>query len=212
MLFTVHMLRRLQGQGVGTMGVNLFATSKSNIPKGNGPFITMIETLGFPGVRIHNQSKPAYERPSAQIVARSINSIDAYGMLLLAKNALSGVRDTVLGAASFSVAVTRTGSVATGTTTVPSYILPGEAVTITGADQAEYNGVHTVLTTPSATTFTFAVVGTPVSPATGSITAAVAGARYLEVELEQSAFIDLGVDDGGRARLAFNITAVKAQS
>ncbi len=44
-----------------------------------------------------------------------------------------------------------------------------QEITISGADQSDYNGAHDV-TVISATSFTFEVTGSPVSPATGTIT------------------------------------------
>jgi hypothetical protein len=55
------------------------------------------------------------------------------------------------------------------TATVGHGLRVGDIVTITGADQAEYNGNQTVVTVPSATTFTFAVSGSPATPATGTL-------------------------------------------
>lgn len=43
-------------------------------------------------------------------------------------------------------------------------------VEILGADQSDYNGVKTFLTSPNRKTFTFSITGDPVSPATGTIT------------------------------------------
>ena len=41
-------------------------------------------------------------------------------------------------------------------------------VEIIDADQAEYNGIHSLLTVPNRKNFTYSISGTPVSPATGS--------------------------------------------
>jgi hypothetical protein len=65
--------------------------------------------------------------------------------------------------------LTRTGGTATGTTPEVHKLRVGQKVTISGAGQAAYNGTHTVLTTPTGTTFTFAVTGEPATPATGTI-------------------------------------------
>lgn len=67
------------------------------------------------------------------------------------------------------VSITRAG--ATVTVTIESFngLVP-ITVTIAGADQADYNGTHTITVT-SATTFTFTTGATPVSPATGVLTA-----------------------------------------
>lgn len=66
--------------------------------------------------------------------------------------------------------ITRSGSTATVTTGSAHGLSTGTSVEIAGADQAAYNIVATITVT-GATTFTYAVSGTPASPATGTITA-----------------------------------------
>ncbi len=66
--------------------------------------------------------------------------------------------------------ITRAGATATVTITAGHTFSVGQLVFISGADQTEYNGAFTVVTVTS-TTFTYAVTGTPVTPATGTIVA-----------------------------------------
>lgn len=65
-------------------------------------------------------------------------------------------------------------SVDTATVTISSdtTLVSGDTVTISGAGQADYNGDH-VITVVDATHFTFPVSGSPVTPATGTMTYAV---------------------------------------
>jgi hypothetical protein len=65
-----------------------------------------------------------------------------------------------------AVTITLSGSVATATLTAHGFTV-GSKVTISGATQPEYNGVQTI-TAVTTNTFSYAVVGTPVTPATGS--------------------------------------------
>lgn len=65
--------------------------------------------------------------------------------------------------------ITRSGSNATATVTAHGWGT-GRSVTIAGATQPEYNGTYSI-TVVSANTFTYTVAGTPVTPATGTITA-----------------------------------------
>ncbi len=59
---------------------------------------------------------------------------------------------------------------ATAVLVVPTTLLAtGDNTTIAGAVETEYNGAHDI-TVIDASTFTFSVVGTPASPATGTIT------------------------------------------
>jgi hypothetical protein len=61
--------------------------------------------------------------------------------------------------------LTFSGGIATATISAGHSYQPYQAVEIAGADQPEYNGQFRVLTATS-TTFTYAVTGSPVSPAT----------------------------------------------
>lgn len=70
---------------------------------------------------------------------------------------------------SFSVSsITRSGSTATVTAATAHGLATGDSVLIQGADQSEYN-IQAVVTKLTATTFTYQVSGTPVTPATGTI-------------------------------------------
>jgi hypothetical protein len=69
--------------------------------------------------------------------------------------------------------ITRSGSVATATFAAHGYALDGlTKVQISGADQSEYNGIHSI-TNVTTNTFDFTVSGTPAS-GTGTIVACVA--------------------------------------
>lgn len=79
-------------------------------------------------------------------------------------------------AQSLSVnSIIRSGSIATVTTAVDHNIASNVTVTISGADQSEYNGVQEITVT-GADEFQFIVSGTPVTPATGTILAAFTAA------------------------------------
>jgi hypothetical protein len=66
--------------------------------------------------------------------------------------------------------ITRSGSVATVTTSSAHGFSNGDSVAINGAVQPEYNGVYTITVT-DPTHYTYTVSGTPATPATGSIIA-----------------------------------------
>ena len=66
----------LEGAGVGTYGVDIFTTSKAVIPTGAGPYLSVVATGGAAGVRTHTvRYGPAYERPTAQLTARALESV-----------------------------------------------------------------------------------------------------------------------------------------
>ena len=64
--------------------------------------------------------------------------------------------------------ITRSGSTATATTAVAHGLATGDAVRVSGADQAGYN-LDATITVTGATTFTYAVASGTVTPATGTI-------------------------------------------
>lgn len=66
--------------------------------------------------------------------------------------------------------LTRSGTVATATVSGGHGFTTGTSVTIAGAVQTDYNGTFLV-TVSSATVFTYTVANSPVTPATGTITA-----------------------------------------
>ncbi len=68
------------------------------------------------------------------------------------------------------VSITRSGSVATVTTTADHLFASNALITINGANESEYNLVDPAITVTGDRTFTYEVAGTPVTPATGTIT------------------------------------------
>lgn len=65
--------------------------------------------------------------------------------------------------------ITRTSATATVTTSAAHGLSTNDWVSIAGADQSAYN-VTAQVTVVTSTTFTFAVSGSPTTPATGTIT------------------------------------------
>lgn len=78
------------------------------------------------------------------------------------------------GTAVAVTSVTRSAAVATVTTTTAHGLKTGDVVTLAGAAQAEYN-LTVDVTVLSTTQFTFPVSGSPVTPATGTITVTPSG-------------------------------------
>jgi hypothetical protein len=75
--------------------------------------------------------------------------------------------------------ITLNGSTATVTTSTAHGVRDGGPITIAGAGQSEYNG-NFQITLISATSFSIHITGTPVSPATGTITATGYSASYFK--------------------------------
>lgn len=77
-MFSDDLVVLISGAGLGTLGSSLFVGTKATIPTGDGPFTSVIETGGTGPEGTHNSvTKPAYVRPSAQIVARAKKHDDA---------------------------------------------------------------------------------------------------------------------------------------
>lgn len=76
---------------------------------------------------------------------------------------------TITIAAGISTTLTSVGTTATATTASPHYRAVGDRVVISGANQTEYNGAVTIVTAPTATTFTYTFAGSATTPATGTI-------------------------------------------
>ena len=83
---------------------------------------------------------------------------------------LTSLSPTAFGISGVSnvTSLTRTGTTATATTSSAHGFTTGQSVSISGANESEYNGAFTVTVT-STTQFTFTVVENPTSPAAGTI-------------------------------------------
>lgn len=77
------------------------------------------------------------------------------------------------------VSITRVGAVATATTLDPHGLQAGDSARVMGATLAPYN-VLAVATVTGASTFTYPVAGTPVTPAVGSLFFAMGAIPALE--------------------------------
>jgi hypothetical protein len=80
-------------QSVGAFGTTIFAGSAAVLPT-SGTFLSIVETGGTSPERTQNSvSTPAYQRPSAQIVARADTYVAAKTLANAAYDALVGVRN-----------------------------------------------------------------------------------------------------------------------
>ena len=69
------------------------------------------------------------------------------------------------------VSIVRTGTIATVVTSIDHSLSSAVLVTITGADQPEYNVIGSSIIVLGPTSFTYTVAGSPITPATGTIAA-----------------------------------------
>jgi hypothetical protein len=61
----------LVNEGVVSAAKDVLKSTKSAIPAGDGPFLSIIQTPGIAPTRIQNQTAAATRRPTAQVVARA---------------------------------------------------------------------------------------------------------------------------------------------
>jgi uncharacterized phage protein gp47/JayE len=102
--------------------------------------------------------------------------------------------------------LTRSGSVATATFATAHNLAPNISIVIAGADQAEYNGTFTIIDVPTEDSLTYAVSGSPATPATGTITLT---ASYASVEVRSSETgQDKNLDSGAKLTLKSSIVGV----
>ncbi len=102
-------------------------------------------------------------------VPRPVNTIPGAGLLLQG-----------LAAAQVVTTITRSGFIATVTQAAHGLAI-GDEVVILGAEQAAYNGTQTVETVPTSGSYTYTVDSTPVTPATGTITASAISGQPVEI-------------------------------
>lgn len=145
-------------------------------------------TLATSTVYAHPANTPVYRLLFDQIeVSNALTTTGSKTVLqnmpvdIVANSDTTDVNDTVntmgyyfarfVNSYSFLITITRISTTATATA-VGHGLSVGDTVTVSGAGQAAYNGSFTV-TGVTLTTFTYTVVGAPVTPATGTITASV---------------------------------------
>jgi len=209
-MFIEELITHFTLLGFGTPGKQILGSSSIAVPEGNGPFIVVHQTGGFESLEVQNRVG-AYERPTAQITAihKSFAAANSLAQQLVAA---CGLVNMVLGARSMdNPSISRVGAVATVVMTTPHYLGVGQQFSVSGATQPEYNGTFEVTSVPSNASFTYAVPGSPSTPATGTIVVHFPGTFYRELRVRQQP-IDLNTDSAGRARLAFNVRAIKNPS
>jgi hypothetical protein len=101
-----------------------------------------------------------------------------------------------------AASLTRSGATVTATVASHGYT-SGERVSIIGATQTEYNGRY-VVTVTGANTFTYTIVGTPTTPATGTIRSTKSPRVGIMLETLQNTVISSVVMNAGGFFLNFN--------
>lgn len=104
------------------------------------------------------------------------------------------------------VSITRSGTTATVTVTAHGY-KTGMYITISGADQADYNGTFQI-TVVTADTFTYTVGGSPATPATGTIICSPATANWEKIIWADEMGLFWAVASGGSNRIMYSATGL----
>jgi len=127
--------------------------------------------------------------------------------LTIAGNEYTTTSSATISAQSISVtSITRSGQTATATTANDHNLANNVAVTISGAVETEYNVMSAEITVTGLDTFEYQVVGTPSTPATGTILADFTAAS---VPIESDDFgDDFNLDVGSQLRLQSPIAGV----
>lgn len=101
----------------------------------------------------------------------------------------------VIAAQNLSVlSITRSGSIVTVVTGVDHNLSSFVPVTISGADQSEYNVTDTEIVVTGLNSFTYEITGTPVTPGTGTIVAAFTTANVDVESVDFGATTNLDLD------------------
>jgi hypothetical protein len=107
-MFLDDMASVLVTAGVGTLGVDLFLSSKAVIPSGTGPYITLTETGGMgvggfrgEGGRVQNKARSSTVRPGAQVLVRASSYNTARSKSNAALDALDGLWNTKINGVAY---------------------------------------------------------------------------------------------------------------
>lgn len=154
--------------------------------------------------------------PSIRTAGATVTVVNAVTVKITTKDAndsanIQNARVLLHASTGTTVTITRSGSTASVTHTAHGYIT-GQKVVIAGANQGEYNGIFSITNTGS-NSYDYTIVGTPATPATGTITsyrAILDGLTNASGILQDTAFAytsDLSVT--GRARKGTSSTFYK---
>lgn len=199
---------RLEAQGTGTFGTDLFAGLGAEVPADRGSLI-VVATGGPAPLRTQNSiAVPAYLESMAQLTARDTDTRKAGRRIRRAYGALVNVRNVWLPGLPVTAA---------------SWAKVGTTVTLTFAEEHGFYGLQRGLvsfpahpsfdaeftaTAPSDTTVEFSVASMPAAGAEVIFTPYV---WYREIDAVQEPF-SMPADVNGLARWAFNVRAVKRPS
>lgn len=91
--FEEEVIKVLTTAGVGTENVNIFVSTKAQLPTGAGPYLSLHVGSGPGPINTQNVAGVSYERSLVQVVVRSVNYGLARQMAWAAFNALAVVHN-----------------------------------------------------------------------------------------------------------------------
>ena len=131
-------------------------------------------------------------------------------------NLYDSTSNATISAQSLSVtSLTRVASTATATTVSNHNLASNVPVTISGADQSDFNVINAVITVTGLTTFTYAVANNPTTPATGTV---LAGFTSASVPVISQAFqdstndIEVNLESGSPLSIQSPLVGVDSES
>jgi uncharacterized phage protein gp47/JayE len=146
---------------------------------------------------IYGKTKTPATQSSGNCVATGIATTLIPAGTLLTANSLSYTVTTnaTISAQVVNVtSITRSGTIATVTTSSSHKLASNVPVTIAGAIETEYNITDAVITVTGLDTFTYQVSGSPTTPATGTITSAFTSASVPVLSVEFGLQTNLSLD------------------
>lgn len=89
--------RFISDAGLGTFGTDMFLGRGAILPKGDGPYVSLINTGGDESIAIQNDAQGhSLEELSVQIVVRAAHYEDAETRALAIWRVLDGIRNTTV--------------------------------------------------------------------------------------------------------------------
>jgi uncharacterized phage protein gp47/JayE len=103
------------------------------------------------------------------------------------------------------ISLTRSGNTVTATTVSDHYFANGNTITLSGANEIGYNGSFQIVVT-SGVSFTYEILNTPATPATGTI---IATATFVSLDVKSSSYgLSANFANGSELFFASNIAGV----
>lgn len=143
------------------------AGSSGGVPKRQTVLSSSVDSNGLPNfITAGSGLSAAIAATTTPVVLTASNGFGPAGQVDLVGRVTADTTISSLTGAQTVSSITRSSQTATVTTGSAHNLVTGAEITMSGASQTEYN-ITAIVTVTGATTFTYTVSGTPVTPATG---------------------------------------------